>query len=345
MTDKALYQAPADWLAKTVETLCAAGVEVVAPTKADGDAVELSKVVSADTVTAAYANTRQPLKRLFFPETEPILGYRRADDGDVDVQPAPSAGDGEMVVLGVRPCDAAALEVLDAVFQWDYDDLLYRARRDRATVVTFACTEPDEHCFCTSVEGSPHSGKGSDVIAFLNGDGSALLQPLSAKGQALIERLGSVVTPAADAQLPEAPAVAARFTPDKVRAWLDDNFESGLWQEAALQCLGCGACSFLCPTCHCFDIVDEGTWKEGERLRNWDCCSFALFTQHASGHNPRADQGARYRQRVMHKFKYFPERFGLTACVGCGRCTRVCGAGQSLVGVLSEIEAQGAEAP
>ncbi|UCE48236.1 MAG: 4Fe-4S dicluster domain-containing protein, partial [Phycisphaerales bacterium] len=95
---------------------------------------------------------------------------------------------------------------------------------------------------------------------------------------------------------------------------------------------------YLCPTCHCFDIVDEANWHMGQRRRNWDCCSHPMFTKHASGHNPRPDQASRCRQRLMHKFKYFPERFGQIACVGCGRCTRACCVGQNLVSILTDIE-------
>ena len=66
---------------------------------------------------------------------------------------------------------------------------------------------------------------------------------------------------------------------------------SPFWREHALACLGCGACAYTCPVCHCFDIVDEGNAREGVRARNWDACQFPLFTLHASGHNPRGEQG------------------------------------------------------
>ncbi|MBM4035818.1 MAG: heterodisulfide reductase subunit A [Planctomycetes bacterium] len=328
-----LFQAPPGWPAAAADKLRAAALEVV-------DCGLESEIENQESKIASL-----PLKRLFFPETEVILEF---DDGSAKGLslrvPEPPAT--ERVVLGCRPCDAAALAALDQVFEWDYDDVRYRRHRGRTTVVAFACTEPDAACFCTSVGGSPHGEAGSDALAFPTKDGGALIKPLTDKGIKLIERLDGIVEPApAGTTLPEPPAVAPKFDVERVKPWLDAHFEDPFWTEATLACLGCGACSYLCPTCHCFDIVDEATWNRGERRRNWDSCSFSLFTLHASGHNPRPTQAARYRQRVMHKFKYFPDRFGRLACVGCGRCVRTCGAGQSLLNVLGAIEAKGSGIP
>jgi sulfhydrogenase subunit beta (sulfur reductase) len=135
-----------------------------------------------------------------------------------------------------------------------------------------------------------------------------------------------------------------RFDQRTITAWLEGNFESPLWRRWAMACLGCGACAYACPTCHCFDIQDEGTRTESVRLRNWDTCGLSLFTQHAGGHNPRRDQAARRRQRIMHKFSYIPERFGLIGCVGCGRCARVCPAAQGIVEICQAIEQANANA-
>jgi ferredoxin len=111
---------------------------------------------------------------------------------------------------------------------------------------------------------------------------------------------------------------------------LRQGFAAEHWQQLGLPCLGCGACAFTCPTCHCFDIIDRGDPEQGERLKIWDCCAFKTFTVHASGHNPRPTQTTRLRQRIMHKLSYFPERFGRVMCVGCGRCLRACPAGQDI---------------
>jgi len=105
---------------------------------------------------------------------------------------------------------------------------------------------------------------------------------------------------------------------------LAGKFENPVWLEQSLRCLGCGACAFVCPTCVCFDIQDEADTRGGQRLRAWDSCGLRLFTLHASGHNPRSKQSQRWRQRIYHKFAYYPDRWGTLGCVGCGKCSRAC---------------------
>jgi sulfhydrogenase subunit beta (sulfur reductase) len=340
VAENKLFHVQANWLAGAIEALGTAGAEVLVPVRDDSGLVDLRSVTSSDHVASDYCNVLRPLKEVFLPRTEVLMKYEKGEDGDVRLSSTPPPS-GETVVMGSRPCDAAAVEMLDKVFQWDYDDVPYRTRRENTTVVSWACTAPDARCFCTSVGGSPQDERGSDVLVFLQDDGKALLQVHTEKGTRFIERLGDIVQPApADMQPPEPPEIGRTLDTDKIKRWLDDNFESEFWTDISLKCLGCGACSYLCPTCHCFDIVDESVWNRGERRRNWDSCSFSLFTQHTSGHNPRPDQTARCRQRVMHKFKYFPERFNRIACVGCGRCIRNCGVGQNIVQVLAEIERQ-----
>ncbi len=120
--------------------------------------------------------------------------------------------------------------------------------------------------------------------------------------------------------------------------WLARNFDHPLWKSLALRCHGCGACTAVCSTCHCFDIVDEhDCFASGARRRNWDFCQSAKFTAHASGHNPRKSQTERFRQRVMHKFSIYPRRFDAILCTGCGRCARACGAGMNLPEILGGL--------
>ena len=128
------------------------------------------------------------------------------------------------------------------------------------------------------------------------------------------------------------------FDKDKIKAWLDKSFEDDFWKSVSAKCLGCGICAFVCPACHCFDVVDEASFTNGERRKNWDSCSFSYFTLHTSGHNPRPSQRDRFRNRIMHKFKYYKDKFDVIACTGCGRCARACPVNMNLEDVLELIE-------
>ena len=248
----------------------------------------------------------------------------------------------ETVVVGARPCDAAALDIVDKVMGWDYRDELWYGRRQATTILSLACAECDDSCFCTAVGLSPASARGADWM-MTSVDGGMEIEVLTPKGEKLLERCKS--------KLPETKSQASRNSkleeqmranldsdPAKIRLWLDRHFDDPFWKNVALRCHGCGACAFVCPTCHCFDIVDEPEGvDQGVRRRNWDACQPALFTLHGSGHNPRKDQTARFRQRIMHKFSIYPARFGDVLCTGCGRCIRACAAGMDLLTILADI--------
>ena len=118
---------------------------------------------------------------------------------------------------------------------------------------------------------------------------------------------------------------------EALKKFIEKNFNSEIFNDASMNCIGCATCTYSCPTCHCFDIVDEKKYYNGERRKNWDSCAFSLFTLHASGHNPREYQGQRWRQRLLHKFSIYKDRFDKIACVGCGRCIRLCPAGVNML--------------
>jgi ferredoxin len=129
-----------------------------------------------------------------------------------------------------------------------------------------------------------------------------------------------------------------QFRLDEIQSLLDDGFDAPLWQTASLPCIGCGACAHQCPTCHCFDIVDQGTSRQGNRVRNWDSCQHRLYSEHASGHNPRDTQGQRQRNRVFHKYRTYPRKFGDLLCTGCGACGRNCPVGLGVQSMLHEVQ-------
>ncbi|KAF0220821.1 MAG: 4Fe-4S [Geobacteraceae bacterium] len=281
---------------------------------------------------------RRSAKEVFFPVCENILSFQRGEEGvkvtDIDPCAFP-----ETVLIGARPCDAAAAPVLDSVFSWDYKDEFFLQRRRKTTVIGLACTTADDACFCSAVGLSPADSKGADLFLTPVREGGYLCEALTDKGKTLITshaRLFAETSAAAPLSLNEPAGV--KLDLHKIKGWLDENFESPIWKEIADRCAGCGSCAFLCPACHCFDIVDEGTEAEGHRRKFWDACGFGKFTDHASGHNPRDAQPKRYRNRIMHKFKYYDDKFGQTLCTGCGRCIRWCPVGIDIKAVLEEIQ-------
>ena len=114
-------------------------------------------------------------------------------------------------------------------------------------------------------------------------------------------------------------------------------FNAPEWKELYESCLGCGTCTFVCPTCQCFDIKDYKTNNGVQRYRCWDSCMYSDFTKMAAA-NPRTTQMQRYRQRFMHKLVYFPaNNDGIYSCVGCGRCVKKCPQSLNIVKVIKKL--------
>ena len=190
-----------------------------------------------------------------------------------------------------------------------------------------ACAQADEFCFCTSLGGGPGATAGSDILLTEMGNGEFLAEIVSEKGRQIVQTAAGLFEPAgskAREKENRLAKVGTGFPAQKIAPALAALFEdSAFWEEQSRRCVGCGACAYVCPTCACFDIQDEGG-VSGRRLRCWDSCGFRLFTLHTSGHNPRPLQSQRWRQRLMHKFVYMTERQQVLGCVGCGRCSRAC---------------------
>lgn len=292
----------------------------------------------AQLLLEGFIHPANTAKEYVLPKSEQLYDYVRAGKGvelrEPEEPPRPT------ILIGCRPCDAAAFPVLDAVMNWDYRDSQYNQRRAALTVITLACTTWDEHCFCTSVNLGPAAERGSDALLLELPGGSYEVRLLTDAGrQALSGRLESgdrVATPPAG----PAPAVDLAST----RRALEEGFDHPVWAEVGLRCIGCGSCTYTCPVCHCFDIVDEAHGAAGCRVRNWDSCQFAGFTLHASGHNPRQNQAARQRQRLTHKFVIYPEKFGDVLCTGCGNCYRNCPVNLGVLEVLRAVASQPAAA-
>ena len=322
-------------LRELIDVWIKSGKQVAAPVSIAGRLLYQRIDSSGQAVLDSALRPANSIKDFVFPRHERLFGYRIEGRQISLTDPKPEERD--QIVIGAKPCDAHALPILDHVFAWGSNDEPYERGRRRTAIVALACTAHDDACFCTSVGSSPADETGADAMLFDLGNGSFELKAITAKGRTLFTQHAQ---PPATEPRPSGSAPAPRFDPAKIRAFLATQFESPFWAEGTLACLGCGACAYTCPTCHCFDIVDEGSAAEGARVRNWDSCQFPLFTAHASGHNPRSNQAQRQRQRMYHKFAIYPEKFGAILCTGCGNCARNCPAGLGVLGVLEAIDRQ-----
>jgi sulfhydrogenase subunit beta (sulfur reductase) len=303
------------------DALTKSGRRILGP-KRIAERIEITKIKSASEL-AKDGQATVSAKGTVFPKVERLLKYRFEGKNVALEDVAPNAQ--PTVLFGVRPCEARAFHALDVVFNWDYKDQFFNQRLANTTVVAMACTSADDSCFCTSVGSRPDDPAGSDVLLSPLNDGGFLAKVLTDKGKALVALAPSAFQPlTGDVVLVPPAMVAPAFDAKALEQKLATKFDSPLWVEQSLRCLGCGACAFVCPTCVCFDIQDEADTRQGQRLRAWDSCGMRLFTLHASGHNPRDKQSQRWRQRVYHKFAYYPDRFKTLGCVGCGKCSRAC---------------------
>jgi ferredoxin len=351
-------------LAGLVTDLVAADTTVIGPARAGGPAIpgledrqqgvakgafgtlEYREVRSADELELGPGMPRLSLKQFFLPQNEKLFSWQQKGIA-VEVQAVPTAF-APRVILGGKPCDVAALGIVDKVMNWDYQDELWNARRAATTIFALSCGVEDQHCFCTSVGVAPDSTKSADGL-FTAVDGGFLVETTTDLGREFVDkhraRFAEPPGGAVEAGTAFRAAALAKvrenfsFNTERVHDWVENHFEDPFWATLGVRCNGCGACTMVCPTCHCFDIVDEEEGVGcGSRRRCWDTCQASKFTAHASGHNPRGDQIARYRQRVNHKFAIYPTKFGEVLCTGCGRCVRTCQMGQNIGEILVAID-------
>jgi len=303
-----------------------------------------------NSVQLEYPNTTQPPKNFTFPQREVFFTFEQIK-GEAPRLTQILPTDKPRVIFGVRPCDGQALPRMDRLFNEQFADIYYQKRRENLAYVGLACnTPPSRNCFCKAVGGSPFATNGLDILMTDLGD-RYLVTAVTAIGDRLIDHGVQLFSEPTGRDRAEAGQlrIAALKQPQRaiqesatVPKRLKEQFASPLWEELARPCIGCGICTYLCPTCHCFDINDEVATPaplRGSRIRTWDTCQFPDFTMHSSGHNPRTEVGARLRQRINHKLQYFYENFGMFQCTGCGRCISGCPVGIDIIAVVNQVTA------
>ena len=299
-----------------------ASYKVYAPVTATDKQVEYKYYPPFSDVTFDHIRSTLSVKNLVFPKVENLFIFSNSKTEssitDVNLNLLPN-----VVLWGSHPCDNAAFDILRSIFCWDINDEFFSKRLEKVTVIGLACHTSDDYCFCTSTGNAPNSVKGSDILLSKLSGGDYIAEFITAKGSSILASSPELFENETEEKAVIA-VVNTKFSHEQVTEKLQTAFEHPFWVENSLRCIGCGACTYVCPTCACFDIQDETKGKEGRRYRSWDSCGFGLFTLHTSGHNPRHVQSQRWRQRIMHKFSYMPDRNESLGCVGCGRCSSAC---------------------
>ncbi|MBF0100610.1 MAG: 4Fe-4S dicluster domain-containing protein [Desulfobacterales bacterium] len=308
--------------------------DVYGPAK-QGKTYEFQKLGSEQLPDLTVQNTTLSPKSIVFPQSEKMFSFHTDENKsghhilkEMNNQSMPKA------VLGIRPCDAKAFQLVKLNFDTcEYKDPYWIRAYESTTLIGLACNNPCSTCFCTSTGCGPFSETGLDVLLMDQGD-SFIAKSLTPKGENLLKTAtwSDSFDPATAESILKSgkekaeSKIASRVKTDQLASKsIMKIYEAPFWDDVAFSCINCGTCTFSCPTCWCFDIQDETKGCQGIRTRNWDTCMSPLFTLHGSGHNPRGEKTSRVRQRFMHKLKYFLDKYNQgIMCVGCGRCVRLC---------------------
>ncbi len=282
-----------------------------------------------------YTDSVLSAKSAVFPQTEKMLdgsldesieGHHILKRSDADYSPR--------AVLGIRPYDAKAIQLVKLNFDTeDYRDPYWCDAYEATTFIGLAVNTPSLFDFSLSTDTGPFAEDGLDVLLVDTGE-EYLAKVLTKKGEAFLKAAGfdeevdekASLKTIKSLQTKAEKAIGTKVESDKLGSkTILELYEAPFWDDLSFSCINCGTCTYVCPTCWCFDIQDEIRGKSCSRFRNWDTCMDPLFTHHGSGHNPRGEKVQRVRQRFMHKLKYFLDKYDEgKKCVGCGRCVQHC---------------------
>lgn len=304
-------------------------------------------MVRADTwnpqkhILAPYRSV-EPLKSLFFRPRE-ILGMSQEEKKIRNIP--------ESIVIGVKNCDLSALKIHDYVFmQIEPVDPIYTEIREKTILVSIDCSDVRETCFCTAVKQKPYASTGFDINLAPVSDGF-LVEANTDRGKALLKEAEHLLVEADPHSIEERERrrtnivtlvnanvkSAGLSAEDDFRMAVERTMETELWDKIAQDCVECGACNFVCCTCHCFLLTDGYSKKMiAERMKQWDSCLYRNFARVAGGANPRKHRAERLYNRFDKKFSFFPQILGSYACDGCGRCIESCAGKIDIRQVLKE---------
>lgn len=352
-------------LQRLVEVLIDRGYRVIGPTLRD-DAIVLAELESAaelprgwgvdvgpghyrvrrrgDDAAFGHSAGPQSWKQFLHPPRQRMWAGTRDETGD-----APDAQAPPYAFLGVRGCDLAAIATLDRVLgRSEYPGSDFVSRRRGVFVVAVNCTEPGGLCFCASMGTGPAAGPGYDLALterLSGGEPSYLVEVGSERGADVLAAVphrmaGSDEIDGARADVDAAAHHMGRQMPETdLRELLVASRESPQWEEVASRCLTCGNCTMVCPTCFCTSTEDVSdlTGEHAERWRHWASCFEFDFTYVHGGGSVRQSGASRYRHWLTHKLGTWHDQFGMSGCVGCGRCIAWCPTGIDITAEMNTM--------
>jgi len=315
--------------------------EVYAPQKNEGQVMLLP--YNSNELCLDYINFPFPVKEFLFKQKEKLFNWNK-NNSSIDIQAADISPKNKSILFGIRSCDAYGIAYMDKFFLDGYKDEIYEKYREATWIVAVNCLVPGEDCFCSSMDIGPFASVGYDIL-FTPLDNEYLVEVASIKGETLIHHSENLFTEANNKLLKKKNAMKIAATNkfktvikvNNIAKVLDDNFNDPLWEQLSKDCVSCTGCTNLCPTCTCFNVLEENkNCNSGCRVRCYDSCQSDSFTRNAGEHNPR-NNISRVRYRIYDKFKYIEEKFNMKGCSGCGRCINVCPASINVVNVINKL--------
>lgn len=302
-------------------------------------------------IVMAIAPPVESVKTFLFPARERVAVYPNAGPDSDGL----SKLDEAQTVVGARACDLCALKSLDKIFlEQQVKDPFYEKRRQNTILITTDCVEPKDMCFCSLVGGKPYPEEGFDInISPL--DNGYLVSSGSEKGEKMLAQAQELLSDPSEEQIHQRDqrrqqALAkikeqnsefeTKVAPDKMVGKQPPE----KWDKLSSACVECGACNFICPTCHCFFLYDQPRLEsvdQNERKKSWDSCLLGNYAKMAGvggmKPTPRPELRTRFENRIRHKFDWMPENIQLLGCVGCGRCIEACLAGLDIRDIFKEF--------
>ena len=288
-----------------------------------------------DEIMLESLNVYQSPKNVVLPQTEKMYSIKQQG---MEVNIDKTYEDAEpTLIFGARGCDVKGILAMDDVFLTrGYEDSFYKARREANTIIASACYEPGANCFCNAMEVNLLDPAGADVIIRDSGE-DYVWEVKSEKGEKVTALIADLLTEK-EVKLPEVKPFTQKVDYSGVAEKLKGMFEQPLWDKFAEPCINCGMCTYVCPSCYCFDIQVKMWGDKGYRYRAWDSCMFEEYSQEAGGGNPRGASKERFRQRFLHKLEFFTERYNTPLCTGCGRCIVVCPTDVNIVKIIDAVK-------